>query len=358
MSATVTNKVLQHYCLTDTMDLFYEFQLQQTDPKTDNPYVYIDRGSNVLAVVHLDTVQDYGRNHRYLGKDGKTYVQRFDETRYSEMQLTSRKKIKRAGCVSLFSSTRAVKSIALDDRLGLYVIMELLPKYGIMPDVLMTVDEEIGMSTARDFFPEKQYNWMFSFDRRGLQPVLYEYDTPELRQVLSAFGYSVTYGSFSDISDLEHLGCSGINFAVGYDYEHTHHCIASLETVNALVEKFVRFYDTMKDVVMPYVYQPKKYADWGDEWGRSTWDYGYNDPNDDETVSGIAEAVHNSEYLDMDTFTKLGNPACDFCGMDGASHIVPLDGDYYLCTSCYNGVRIAGHVPDDWDDSSSTRTMR
>lgn len=358
MTATVTNKVLQHYCLADTMDLFYEFQLQQPGATDNDSYVYIDRGSNVLAVVHLDTVQDYGRYTRYLGKDGKTYVKTLEETRYSEMQLTSRKKIKRAGCVSLFSSTRAVKSIALDDRLGLYVIMELLPKYGIMPDVLLTIDEEIGQSTARDFFPTKQYNWIFSFDRRGLYPVLYEYDTPELRQVLSAFGYKCTQGSFSDISDLTHLGCSGINFGVGYDYEHTHHCIASLETVNALVEKFARFYDAMKDVPMPFVYQPRRYADWGGEWGRSTFDYGYDDPESPETEQGIAEAVYNSEYIDMPTFQKLGNPACDFCGMDGASHIVPLDGDYYLCTACYNGVRIAGHVPDDWDDGISTRTMR
>ena len=46
-----------------------------------------------------------------------------------------------------------VHSGALDDRLGAYIILDLLPKLGINVDVLLTVGEEQGRSTANFFAP-------------------------------------------------------------------------------------------------------------------------------------------------------------------------------------------------------------
>ncbi|MCP6726064.1 hypothetical protein NL526_28810, partial [Klebsiella pneumoniae] len=72
-------------------------------------------------------------------------------------------------------------SIAHDDRLGLYYIMEILPSLGINVDVLLTTDEEIGQSSASEFKKAegKQYNWMFMFDRHGYgNVVMYQYETP------------------------------------------------------------------------------------------------------------------------------------------------------------------------------------
>jgi hypothetical protein len=103
-------------------------------------YFYKDNGSNTLAVAHLDTVQ------------------------------------KRGWCeLTQLSHDTLVFSPKLDDRLGAYVILELLPKLGINVDVLLTTDEESSNSTAMEFKTQKQYNWMVEFDRAGRDAVLYQY---------------------------------------------------------------------------------------------------------------------------------------------------------------------------------------
>lgn len=140
-----------------------------------------------------------------------------------------------------------VYSPALDDRLGVYTLCQLLPKLGIEFDLLLTEGEEIGHSTAEYFESHKSYNWMFSFDRRGHDVVMYQYDTPELRNDLESCNLKPGRGSFSDISFLYHLGIRGINVGTGYHGEHSHKCYASINELTSQIIKFKRFYDTFKD---------------------------------------------------------------------------------------------------------------
>ena len=70
------------------------------------------------------------------------------------------------------SIVRVVKTPTLDDRLGIYTIMSLLPSIfgGEWADILITEGEETGNSTAADFVTDKEYNWiLYNRTREVLQ---------------------------------------------------------------------------------------------------------------------------------------------------------------------------------------------
>lgn len=237
-------------------------------------YIYINNGSNVLAVAHADTV---GMDKHNWSVDGNV-----------------------------------VTSIALDDRLGLWIINDLLPEYGIVPDILITRDEEIGRSTAQFFQTSKQYNWMFSFDRNSYDVVMYQYDNEDSRQLLQEYGFPVGLGSFSDISYLEHLGCIGFNFGTGYKHEHTAHCHADVAQVLAQVRLFARFYADNVDTPMQYDCKADKFGlDWY-EW----------------------RCVYCNDLLDYDNVSEDDPDICLFCesmnaGLDHKLHKDDLFSDDY-----------------------------
>ena len=181
-----------------------------TDTK-DGQLIYIDRGCDTLGVAHLDYV-DF---------------------------VPARLHKNRVYCPQL------------DDRLGAWVLLYLLPYLDVECDILLTDSEEVGRSTAKYFEPAKEYNWMFEFDRRGTDVVMYEYDSPENRELLDDHEFEVGYGSFSDISYLGHLGITGFNFGVGYHHEHTRRCYANLIDTLTQANKFVGFWDELSDVPIP-----------------------------------------------------------------------------------------------------------
>lgn len=171
-------------------------------------YVFRDQGERVLGVAHLDTVL----NGTPFIHDGE-----------------------RVYCP------------ALDDRLGVHLLLDVLPLLGVRFDLLLTEGEEQGCSTARWFVPPKKYNWMFSFDRAGTDVVLYQYDTPTNRRLLHRAGFRVGTGSYSDIADLWFLGCAGFNIGCGYHRQHKPDCYADLGETRVMVQRFVRFWDEHHD---------------------------------------------------------------------------------------------------------------
>ena len=171
-------------------------------PTPEGSYVFRDRGSHVLGVAHLDTVLP----GTHFAHDGDR-----------------------------------VFSPALDDRLGVYLLSNVLPLLGVRFDLLLTEGEERGCSTARWFVPSRRYNWLFSFDRAGADVVMYQYDTPANRRPLYRAGFRVGVGSHSDIADLEFLGCAGFNFGCGYHRQHQPDCYADLGETQGMVARFVRF---------------------------------------------------------------------------------------------------------------------
>lgn len=180
----------------------YEFSKRQRF------YVHQDNGADVLGVAHLDSVQ------------GQRWCRFYHSQRLGPI----------------------VASPTLDDRLGAYVIGHLLPAAGIKVDWLFTVGEESCDSTAKDFECDKEYNWTFSFDRRGTDVVMYDYETPENRERIEELGAQVGIGSYSDICELEHLGVAGFNFGVGYHDYHDTNAYAPLAETFLNVGRFMSFY--------------------------------------------------------------------------------------------------------------------
>lgn len=207
----------------------------------DRFYYYQDNGSDILAIAHLDTVQ-------------------------ANRQCT----------VSDTGAGLLATSGALDDRLGAYIILELLPALGVNTDILLTTDEEHGQSTAEDFTPpdNKYYNWMFSFDRMGTDVVMYQYETKGLCEMLETCGAHVGTGIFSCISVLDFLGCSGFNWGCGYQDYHSARSHAWLEDTFRQVARFVKFYRLYGGMMLPYLYDPPKRL--------QTWYGGGNGWKDDD----------------------------------------------------------------------------
>src|SRR5688572_4953131 len=156
-------------------------------------YIYQNNNSRILGVAHLDTV--LSMNHFYRLKVNQDQI---------------------------------VLNAQLDDRLGAYTLLHLLPSMGLKYDLLLTEGEEMGLSTAAHFKTDKQYNWMFSFDRKGTDVVMYQYESKPLTAALESSKFKIGIGSFSDIAFLDHLGCKGFNVGTGYHGEHSTMCYANM----------------------------------------------------------------------------------------------------------------------------------
>lgn len=173
----------------------------------DGYYAYCDKGAEVLAVAHLDSVYEPTPPVIAGGR--------------------------------LFSS-------AVDNRFGVYVALELLNEKRIIADILLTTNEESCASTARAFKPTKEYNWIFSLDRRGDDVALYQYQENggEWICALTHEGFMVAHGSYSDIADLNHLGVKALNLGIGYcDNVHSQDAWVDLHVAVRQLNTFKRFYD-------------------------------------------------------------------------------------------------------------------
>lgn len=190
----------------------------------ENFYLFKDNGSNILAVAHLDTCVAHEDRTTVLHEDEETGLM--------------------------------VRSGALDDRLGAYVIADTLPKMGMTFDLLYTVGEESGMSTAEAFDPshhhDRQYDWIIEFDRGGTDVVLYQYEDDDLIDRVEATGVPVSPGMFSDIAFMEHLGIKGINWGVGYRDYHSVNGHVYLDDLFDMVNAFAEFYDNNKNTHLPH----------------------------------------------------------------------------------------------------------
>lgn len=208
----INHKQLKEICRKPLCD-FSEYGDKYITP--DGILYYKDNGSKILAVAHLDTVQN-SNHYRVVDARG----------------------------------SRIIFTPQLDDRLGAYVILHLLPSLGIKTDILLTEGEETGKSTAKHFKVDKEYNWMFSFDRAGTDTVLYQYHDKAMEKLLTEHGFNVQTGAFSDIGYLEHLGIKGFNFGVGYYNNHALQAYAVEHHILYNVLLFQKFYSEFEDVIL------------------------------------------------------------------------------------------------------------
>lgn len=243
-------EVLAAVCAAPEDSFPHAFNLERVDVSDEATrwdadwYAFRDNGADILAVAHLDTVAD-----------AKSRQARFLET----------------------ESGLVVFSRALDDRLGAYTILDMLPRLGITTDILLTVGEESACSTAEFFDPgEKEYKWVIEFDRGGRDVVMYQYDDDDTRALVKESGARVGEGSFSDIAYLEHLGVKCFNWGVGYQDYHSDRSHAFLDDTFEMVSYFLDFYGLNADTYLPHVSKPSSWGglrryDWG-SMGKATED--------------------------------------------------------------------------------------
>jgi len=255
--------------------------------KNGERHAFKDNGSNILGVAHLDTVQK----------------------------------------VNFFSPTEldkeAILCPKLDDRLGVYTLMDLLPSLGINIDILFTDNEEIGRTTAKDFISEKQYNWIIEFDRCGTGYVDYQFDFKEPQEFFESH-----IGSFSDISKLEHLGCKGFNIGVGYVNEHSKTAYMYIDEYMQQMSRFVEFYNKYKDTFFEH---------------------------SESNIVGY-DRSDIGEYYDMFDFY------CHTCQMYLSKDEVITDKKSGLsyCTTCTNEVEYDPYIDEfekDWRDEKDVPTF-
>ena len=197
-------------------------------------HTFVDRGANVLAVAHIDTVQS-------------------------------------SRAFSVSKSRAVVRSPRLDDRLGVYTILDVLPDLGIVTDILLCEDEEQGRSSAKHFTPPKDYRWIVEFDRGGEDVVNYDYADRAWDETLeSYFPTGLGWGSYTDICDLEDLCVKAFNVGVGYHNPHSLSAYCFTRDWWENVQRFAQFWADHKDTTFPHdPYSAPRYR-------RLSWDYAEN----------------------------------------------------------------------------------
>jgi hypothetical protein len=289
---------LHKFCTLPIEEVFAMTGAQVTTIPGFGRYGFIDNGGDVLAVAHLDVAP-----------------------RIEKLQ----------GVFSASGST--VRSVALDDRLGAYLICDFLPRLGLKYDILLTEGEEVAMSTAEHFQPAKQYNWMFQFDRSGTDVVMYEYENAAMRELLTGSGFEVGRGAFTDLCWLSHLGIKGFNFGTGYYNAHDPSCFADLRHTAKVIKLFKSFYRANVGILWEHEaadpeadeYLPDYYGEYGKD-GLWQDDEAYTD---DPHFWAVSERIWQEYGLFLEDLTW--SDYCDLTGINpqAANAWIGLDFDVY-----------------------------
>jgi hypothetical protein len=263
---------LTEICQMHELDFGKAFDLDEYEVPAqkapDNYYYFRDNGASVLAVAHLDTV---------VYHDQRTT--RFYET----------------------NDGLVVHSGALDDRLGAYTILDLLPKCGIEYDILLTVGEESGQSTAMYFDADKDYDWIIEFDRGGTDVVMYQYDDEATRAAVRRTGARVGDGIFSDISYMEHVGVKGFNWGVGYQDYHSTRGHAYIDDYLSMIARYLKFHQQNAGTAMPHD-ETKVPDSWWGGFGKGRND----DPWWNEDDEFLKHNAHDHTDEEIDNYQRAG----------------------------------------------------
>lgn len=224
------------------------------------PLTWIDNGASVLAVAHLDFV---------LWQD--------------KPKIT-----KQWGNVKIENTPQ------LDDRLGVWVCLDVLNEAGINCDVLLTDSEESGESTAQHFNATKDYDYLIEFDRAGSDVVMYDYEDDDCVNVLQSVGYRVGNGSFTDICYLEQLGVKGFNFGVGYHGQHSENCYANLTELYDSFRKFQEFHREWEGYRFDHVQAPKR-----DPWNVSWYSWDKRNTAKDDYLDEYSDDLYGKDFDDL-----------------------------------------------------------
>lgn len=199
------------YWLNNKETLFGDFDSFVLDKDDINKRrIFMDRGSLVLFVVHIDTVQ---------------------KPKFVRNRKTKSGKLKR------------IYAQGLDDRLGCMIAFQLSEE--LNADLLICDNEEKCRSTGQ-FHELKDYNWIVEFDREGKDVVTYDMDCDKFRNALSDY-WKIGFGSYSDIMNLQIQACC-MNLGLGHHFGHSKDSYVDVKVFHQQIAKFKSFYHKYKDV--------------------------------------------------------------------------------------------------------------
>jgi hypothetical protein len=117
--------------------------------------------------------------------------------------------------------------LGADDRAGVAGIIELVSR-GFKPHVLFLDLEETGCVGARSAAEElsvPDVRYLIELDRRGSDDcVFYDCGNEEFMEYVENFGFTTSFGSFTDICELSSAwDVASVNLSTGYYNEHTLH---------------------------------------------------------------------------------------------------------------------------------------
>lgn len=185
----------------------------------------IAKGNNPIGLVaHLDTVFENPPKEREIFYDSKKQVM------WSEAGLGA------------------------DDRLGVFLILEIIKK-GYRPTIIFTTKEEnggIGASILVSKYekPIADMKYLIQLDRRGKDDcVFYNCINEEFIEYVESFGFKEEAGLFSDISVIcPQWHIAGVNLSIGYHNEHSYIETAHLKEAYATLEKVVKMIEDADNI--------------------------------------------------------------------------------------------------------------
>lgn len=284
------------------------------DKPTYRRYRFVDNGSDILAIAHLD----------YVGPNKS----------FGLMEHGGKHKAFHGG---------------MDDRAGAYIILDLLLSLlGDKPyDILLTDGEETHASTAGIFTPPKgrKYKWMFEFDREGVDAVMYDYGSDKWDKTLKNYGWSPHRGTGSDICYLYDLGCIGFNFGNGNHEGHTAWNHVDLMEMESSVKWFVKFYGDYKNKALPFNEKTNRRKDeavvvqsyMGGEWGRGDFSKVYWYDNDWHQYAKGDKRNKKGGRKNLGYKPDYVFDFCEECGLCDE-----LDPETFLCLQCSKKVELEG----------------
>lgn len=346
-----TRKVVIDYDALRTIcqaewDYFKQFGTEY-NAGTEERFIFNDTGSKVLFVAHLDSVMKDREHFNRIGtEEGRVIVQ----------------------------------SPVLDDRLGAYSGLVLLPEHlgENCFSILLTDNEEINGSTAEHWMKSigkdyiGKFNWVVEVDRMGANDcAMYAHvDNKENRELVKLYGWQPTHGSFTDICNLYPLGVLGMNISCGYENYHAKGAWMDVRSYVKNMARLMWFFEENKDIKIESSVREKVVRYYGgyseDDFGR--WQGAYTNLNDRGT-SGTSTAKRNYSivpHTDVPLPAMWSRPA-DFSWVlqkDAIKQKVTVDKDsFYIlyinsdllaafeCAGCHNihwfeqGIILADGLP-------------
>ena len=232
-----------------------------------------------------------------------------------------------------------------DDRAGIYAIVQIVSA-GFLPHIIITTDEESGCIGATKLvkkyneYPFDELKFMIELDRRGTDDsVYYECGNTKFQKFIDGFGFTLNYGTLSDISVLGPFwDVAAVNFSIGYVDEHSKsehlYVNAFWRTVNR-VKKILEYVKDHRLEIPEYEYKEVTYG-----YGRG-YHYGYYNYDDNYTGWSWNDDGYSLTPTAKNSPLMKGYAQCGVCGdVDHQYNLLEIFYDTNkamdMCNDCYS----------------------